>query len=445
MNDSISSPIKSSRPLVVIAGRPNVGKSTLFNRLTRARKAITDPTPGVTRDAVEGCWNLDGRNLTLVDTGGYRIDGESLDRMVSDRSLAKAAGADVIILLLDAEETTPEDEIFLEALRKYRDRIVLAVNKVDNPQREADVWNFHRYGFPKVVGISASHGLGIDELSEAVQELLPEDVRDAPEPPQADRYIRIAVLGKPNTGKSTLLNTLLGTEKSLVTDIPGTTRDVVEGTLTRGKTTFLILDTAGIRRKNKVTEAVEYYSVHRAIKSIEGADIVFLVVDVLEGLSEQDKKIAAHAVKHGKGIIIVLNKWDLVEDLPNRKAAETDRVRFLFPVLHFAPVVFLSALKGKGLENLFSETEKIWRQLHKTVDTPSLNKLLAGAVEAHRPRGKQRYRTKYITQSGTNPLRFILFVNKKEGFPKTWVNYLINQIREEFTLKDVPILLELRE
>jgi len=446
MSGSASSLTDRTVPVVVIAGRPNVGKSTLFNRLVGRRMAITDELPGVTRDAVEGRWSIDGRETLLIDTGGYRVEGEHLDKLVSARSLEQANTADVILLLLDVEETTPEDEAFIDVLRPYGERIVVVINKVDNEKRLQNVWNFYSHGFKRVVGISAAHGVGIDELEDMVRELLPEATETPDrESRDAEAAIRIAVLGKPNTGKSTLLNNLLGTERSLVTDIPGTTRDVVEGKFVHRGQSFILLDTAGIRRKNKVTEPVEYYSVNRAIKSIENADIIFLVVDILEGVSDQDKKIAQLAVRKGKGIILVMNKWDLVDDIPNRQAAETDRVRFLFPILNFAPVVFISAQTGKGIDSLLKTTKKVWQQLHITVDTPALNKLLKEAAEFHKPRGKRRYRTKYMTQTGTNPLRFVLFVNVKKGFPKTWVGFLVNRIRSNFGAKDVPILMELRE
>ncbi len=446
MNDSTSSLTESSLPVVVIAGRSNVGKSTLFNRLVGTRKAITDEMPGVTRDPVEGYWNLDDGRVLLVDTGGFRLEGQNLDRLVSRRSMERTDRADVILLMLDVLETTPEDETFIETLRSYGDRVVLVINKVDNDKRLQDVWNFYSYGFSKVVGISAAHGLGIDELSDTVSELLPDGFETFRRTEKKhEETPGIAILGKPNTGKSTLLNTLLGTDKALVTDIPGTTRDVIEGFFSRQGQSFRVLDTAGIRRKNKVNEAVEYYSVNRAIKSIESADIVYLVIDVLEGISDQDKKIAQLAVKHGKGIIIVLNKWDMVDDIPNRKNAEMDRIRFLFPVLHFAPIVFLSAKTGLGIDVLISTTRKVWRQLHRTVDTPSLNKLLAEAAELRRPTGKRRYRAKYITQTGSNPLRFVLFVNVKKGFPRSWVGFIMNRIRKDFAVPDVPILMELRE
>lgn len=444
MSDLISSPTDESLPVVVIAGRPNVGKSTLFNRLVGKRTAITDPLPGVTRDPVEGFWNIDGRRTILIDTGGYRIEGEDLDRLVSLRSMDRARNADVILLMLDVEETTPEDEAFIEALRPWAERIIVVVNKVDNEKREQSVWNFYSHGFSRVVGISATHGIGIGDLAAAVEELLPAE-GSIPAVEEREEGIRIAVLGKPNTGKSTLLNTLLGTDRALVTNIPGTTRDVVEGRFSHGGRPFIILDTAGIRRKSKVSEPVEYYSVHRAIKAIEDADIVFLVVDILEGVSDQDKKIAALAVRHGKGIIIVMNKWDLVDDIPNRRAAETDRVRFVFPILHFAPVVFISARENREIDTLLKTALKVWQQLHVRVDTPALNKLVNEAAEYHKPKGKRRYRAKYITQTGTNPQRYVLFVNTKKGFPPTWVAFIINRIRRDFGIPDVPILMELRE
>jgi GTP-binding protein len=444
MSDSISSPHNSSLPRLVIVGRPNVGKSTLFNRLLGRRRAITDPTPGVTRDAVTAGAYVSGLPVMLVDTGGYRVEAKDIDSLVRDRSLQELRTADAIIFVCDAEELNAEDESFVDHLRPYSDKVIVAVNKVDNPKREQQVWNFYNLGFPTVIGISAAHGYGFEELEEAIEPLL-----GAAEPGEEEEEprIRLAVLGKPNTGKSTLVNRLLGEERSIVSDIPGTTRDVVEGHFGYHGSLYRVIDTAGIRRKRSVRDGVEYYSVNRAIHTVEEADVVLLLIDSTEGLAEQDKKIADQAVKKGKGIVLVLNKWDTIEHIPNRLEAVKDRVRFLFPVLGFAPIVPISAQTGKGLEKLLNTVYGVWRQLHKRVETHRFNEMLGRWYEHYEPpRGKRgHYKVLYGTQVSENPVHFVLFVNRKSGFPKSYVQYLTNNIRKHLGFPSVPITVELRE
>ena len=282
--------IDSTLPLISIIGRPNVGKSTLFNRLIGKRRAITDPTPGVTRDPIPERWLLSNNPVTLVDSGGVKLDKEGLDFEVSDKSLSLLGISDAIIFLMDCMDVTREDQMLIDTLRPYADKVVLVVNKVDDISRDDLVWNFFSYGYQRVVGISAAHGLGIEELEDTLLGMLDlEPVEEIPEEPES---IKLAILGKPNTGKSTLMNLLTGREISIVSPIAGTTRDVMRGTFIYKGTEYTVLDTAGIRRKSKVDEDVEYYSVNRAIKTIDDADVVLLMIDITEGLSEQDKKIA---------------------------------------------------------------------------------------------------------------------------------------------------------
>ena len=411
---------KKKLPEVIIAGRPNVGKSTLFNRFIKKRKSITDPTPGVTRDPVSEICLFNNIRVKLTDTGGVKVEQEGLDSFVTDKSLQMMDNADLILFLLDVKEITGEDEIFIEKLRRFSERIILVVNKIDNPEKENDMWNYYSYGFENVIGISSSHGYNIGELEDAVADFLKKncDVDDTDY--SEDEYnVRIAVLGKPNTGKSTLNNLLTGKENSIVSDIPGTTRDIVESSFIYKNIHYQIMDTAGIRRKNKVTENVEYYSVTRAIKTIEDADVVLLVIDGVEGLSDQDKKIASQIVKKGKGVIIVLNKWDLLQKVPNMINAVEDRVRFLFPVLDFAPIIPISALENMGIEELLKEVYKVWRQLNTRVSTSSLNKALKDWVEDSPPPfvSGVRYKIRYMTQISANPTKFLLFVNKSKKFP----------------------------
>ena len=432
-------------PMIAVVGRPNVGKSTFFNRLIGKRRAITDPTPGVTRDPVESVWEINGRAATLVDTGGVKLEYKDFDRQVSDKSREVILKADCIVLMLDVTEVTPEDEDIMTFLRPYKDKVFVAVNKVDNDKREQAVWEFHSYGYDNIFPISAAHGLGCDELADALFEFLPE-----PGPEDTDEQsvnaIRIAVLGKPNTGKSTLLNKLTNSDLSIVSDIPGTTRDVIEGRFMYRNTVYTILDTAGIRRKSKVTENVEYYSVNRAIKTIDEADVVLLMVDTLEGLTDQDKKISNLIVKKGKGVLIVLNKWDLLDDKGNQLEAMKDRIGFIFPILSFAPVIPISALEGKGLEELLSSVYKVWKELGRRIDTSVMNKHLEKWLSYNPPprwtRGQ--YKIRYMTQVSSAPVEFAIFVNRVKGFPAFYVQYLKNRIRKDLGFPSVPIEIHVR-
>ena len=433
-------------PMVAIAGRPNVGKSTLFNRIIRYRKSITDPTPGVTRDPVEHMAEIEGKMIRFIDTGGYKLDQEELDDLVVARSLEVIAEADLIILVLEVKELTSEDQIFIEKLRPYSDKLMLVINKVDGPEKENEIWNFYSLGFEKIYPVSASHGYGYGDFIEAVYEKVKHIGSDETEADE-DADISIAILGKPNTGKSTLTNLLTDTEASIVSDIPGTTRDIVEGSFSFEGREFKVLDTAGIRRKKKVHESVEYYSVNRAIKSIDESDVVLLMIDSIDGLSDQDKKIAHLIVKKGKGVIIVLNKWDLQADVPNAFEAVSDRVKFLFPILNFAPIVPLSALKDDGVEELCKTIIKVNTQLHKRVDTSALNSHLADWVEENEPpRSKKgRYKIKYMTQASANPVKFVMFMNTRKGFPESYERYILKMIRADFGLSSIPINMDFRD
>ncbi|MDC7125243.1 MAG: ribosome biogenesis GTPase Der [Spirochaetales bacterium] len=434
-----------NRPVVAIAGRPNVGKSTLFNRIIKSRKAITDPTPGVTRDPVEGVTEINGKEIKFIDTGGYKLDQEALDDLVVARSLEIVKQADLVILMLDLKETTPEDELFIEKMRPFSEKLILAVNKVDGPEKEDQIWNYYSLGFDKVYPVSASHGYGYSELLDAVYDRL-KDFEGSEEADDTSSDINLAILGKPNTGKSTLTNQLTKSKSSIVSDIPGTTRDIVEGYFSYKKKTFKVLDTAGIRRKNKVNENVEYYSVNRAIKSIDDSDVVLLMIDSIEGLSDQDKKIANLIVRKGKGVIIVLNKWDLQEKVPNAFEAVSDRVRFLFPILSFAPIVPLSAMKNEGIGELLDTVIKVHHQLGKRVETSTLNSHLKDWVEENEPpRGKKgRFKIKYMTQVSAEPVKFLIFVNNKKSFPESYLRYILRMIRTDFGFPSIPINMELR-
>ncbi len=435
-------------PVVAVVGRPNVGKSTLFNRLIGRRRAITDPTPGVTRDPIDGIWEWGQRQVRLVDTGGIKLDQEELDNAVTEKSVQYIDSADLILLLMEVKTITPEDEEVMAYARRWSEKVILVVNKVDHENHEADVWNYHRYGFARVVGISASHGRGISELEDAVSEFIPESELLLDPEEDIEKPIRVAILGKPNTGKSTLSNLLTQSDASIVSPIAGTTRDVVEGKFSFKGQEFTLLDTAGIRRKRKVEENVEYYSVNRAFSAIAECDIVYLMVDAKEGLTEQDKKIAQQIVKRGRGVIIILNKWDLVQEMPNQMEAITDRVRFLFPILGFAPIMPLSAVTSQGLEPLLEKSMTIYKQLQTRVETSQFNTAIQGWLEYKEPprvKGGGRFKVYYATQTSRNPIEFVLFVNHKKRCPLSYLNYLKNNIRKQFQMGEIPIALTMRE
>jgi len=469
-----------------VLGRPHVGKSTLFNALIGRRQAITHGTPGVTRDTGEGEWRLGSRRVVLVDTGGWQAGETGIAAEVAERSLRAARQADAALLVLDALETTAEDERLIEALRPIADRIVVVVNKVDTPDRDPLVWNHLAHGFPTVVGVSAAHRRGLEELAGTVEAMLDErapigSVQAPDEAPGAALAIRVAILGRPNTGKSSLANRLLGRDRSIVSAEPGTTRDVVAASFAWRGARFRLLDTAGLRRRTHVEGAVEYYSAARSREAVRECDLVFLVLDAVEGLADQDKKIAALATEEGRGLVIVLNKWDLVSrranivsrqadfgsrqadfgsrqadfgsrqaDFAGRRtglAAEArERIRFQFPVLAYAPVLTVSAATGAGIARLLAAAVEVHAQLTCRIGTGRLNQALAGWIARYRPPGRElNFRVRYLVQVSTNPVRFAAFVNRRAGFPPTYVQYLENCIRRDFGMPNIPVTIELRQ
>lgn len=437
-------------PLVVIAGRPNVGKSTLFNRFLHRRIAITNDQPGVTRDPVEATAILNNKPIHLVDTGGYKLTRDigtkeaELDDYVVERSLDMIDKADVVILLLDSTEITGEDEEFIIKMRPYSKKVIAAVNKTEGGKNEAEAWNYARFGFENLLFISAEHGDRISELTDLVTERCDfSKVRVL----SSDRPIKIAILGKPNTGKSTLSNRLTHSQNSIVCDYAGTTRDVVEGEFEYGGKQFKVLDTAGIRRKARVHDDVEYYSVNRAIKTLDECDVVFLMIDAVEGLAEQDKKICSLAFEKGRGIIFVLNKWDLREEQGNKAVKSTrEWMNIMFGQMDFAPILPLSALEGKGVKDLLNTAITLYEQLTKKIGTASLNNALQDWLDRYPPPASKtaHFKIRYMTQAGTNPVSFVIFATRPEVVPLPYITYLKNRIREDLGFDQIPILLEIK-
>ncbi|MDR3237230.1 MAG: ribosome biogenesis GTPase Der [Spirochaetia bacterium] len=438
-------------PTVVLAGRPNVGKSTLFNRFCKKRRSITDPTPGVTRDCVEEKVTLGGRPINLVDTGGFRPkrNGE-IEEAVYKKAFEYIDAADCVVLMFDSALFNADDEELINLLRVYQDKIIAVVNKCEGGRNESEGWNLLRFGYKKIILISAEHGDNIGSLADAVLEMLghanrsaSKIIAEASDIPE-NSAVRIAIVGKPNTGKSTLSNRLLEREASIVSSIAGTTRDVIEGEFIYRNRRVISFDTAGIRRKSKVNEDIEYYSVNRAIKAIDESDIIILMIDAVEGLSWQDKKIAGLATDAGRGIILALNKWDLKPEVNNQLNAEIDRIHFFFGQLEYAPVMPLSAKTGAGINELLNMVLKMYSQLTRKVETSTLNEALARWQAASPPPSgpKTRFSIKYGTQTGVNPIKLSFFVTRPQAVSASYESYIKNQARKTLGFSMLPISIE---
>ncbi len=455
------------KSVVAIVGRPNVGKSTLFNRLLAKRVAIVDDVPGVTRDRLYRPCEWVGRQFMLIDTGGLQFDKE--DNMKEEITLQvnlAVEEADLIIFLVDGREgVCPSDMEISHRLRKSNKPVILVVNKVEGEMTERDTYEFYGLGFEHVMNISAEHGLSIGELLDEIVVRLPEEV----EVSYPDDTISVAIVGRPNVGKSSLLNALLGEKRVIVDDKPGTTRDSIDTFIERGDRHFNFIDTAGIRRKSRVTDDVEYYSVIRAFKSIHRADTGILVVDAEQGLAEQDKKIAGKIVKEGKGCLVVVNKWDLIlekkrneysnrDDIENFNAwfkKEKEKLRenyidFLKESLYFvdySPILFTSALNKWGIGEVFAEVIKLSEENSKRIATPVLNQVVKEALADRPPPGYkgQTLKVYYTIQPKVNPPTILLFVNSRKLMHFSYLRYLENRLRGAFGFEGAPIKIILKE
>jgi GTPase len=432
-------------PLVAIIGRPNVGKSTLFNRLIGRRKSIIDPTPGVTRDALYGDVVYEERRIKLIDTGGLSDDEDELNSKVQKRSLEAITDADLVLFLVESQNPLPIELEYIDIVRKSSKKCIIAVNKCDSPEKDDLVNEYYKYGIGEPIPISAAHNRNIDVLMEKIIGNFPADGHHDETPVDEDT-IKIAIVGKPNVGKSSILNKMSGRERSIVSPIAGTTRDVVDEKLEFSGKKFIILDTAGIRRKSKVTENIEYYSVNRAIKTIENADVTLLVIDSLEDISDQDKKITDQIIKNGKGLIVVLNKWDLVEKNPDILREKKDILLFKFPQISFAPIIPVSAISGKGIDNLLKTSITIHRNLHKRIGTSQLNGFIEEITKKYTPTSKKGFiKIYYATQTNTTPVEFVFFINKKRLLTENYQQYIVNRFREKFGFVGVPLKIYFRD
>lgn len=434
-------------PLIAIVGRPNVGKSTLFNKIIGRRISIVEDTPGVTRDRIyaDGEWR--GKMFQLVDTGGIepRTDDVVLSQMRRQAQIA-IEKADVVILVTDIlTGLTATDSEVASMLLKAGKKVVLCVNKVDRPgDVPVDFYEFYNLGLGDPVAVSSAHGLGIGDLLDAVYDKL-EEIE--PEPEYDSDTVKVAVIGKPNAGKSSLINRILGEERLIVSDIPGTTRDAVDALVCNTHGRYLFIDTAGLRKKSKVTENIERYSVLRSYMAVDRADVVIIMIDANDGVTEQDTKIAGFAHEKGKASLIAVNKWDTVEKDDRTMNKMKEKIREDLKYMSYAPVIFISAKTGQRVEKLFDMINYV-RQQHSTrVSTGVLNDVLADATLKVQPptdKGK-RLKLYYMTQPAANPPTFVCFCNDADLFHFSYQRYIENRIREAFGLDATPIKLLIRE
>lgn len=432
------------RPIVAIVGRPNVGKSTLFNRIVGRRKAMVDDQPGVTRDRNYG--NVDRFDVPfiLIDTGGF--EPETSDRLLQqmrEQSQLAMEEADVILFVMDGRDgLTPADLEVAEMLRRVDKPVFYLVNKIDGERLEMGIGDFYGLGVENLFAVSAEHNRGIGDLMDEVVKALPKG--GAAE--EDEDVTKIAVVGRPNVGKSSLVNRLLGFERVVANPTPGTTRDSVDTSFTCNRKSYVLIDTAGIRRKGKTTQKIEKYSVVDALRSIERADVVLIVLNAEEGVTEQDTKIAGYAYEAGRACIFVVNKWDTLTKDNASVGKFVDRIRMEFKYLPFAPVLFVSAQTGQRTGKIIAEVDSVMSQYSKRVSTAELNKVFADAVAAHQPPIFQGRRIKlyYATQVGTRPPTFVVFTNRPEGIHFSYERYLANKLREAFGFTGTPLRLFFR-
>ena len=435
-----------ARPVVAIVGRPNVGKSTLFNKLVGARLSIVDDKPGVTRDRIYGDCEWLGQRFLLVDTGGIepRADDVILSQMRAQANIAIAT-ADVIVLVTDLRSgVVATDQDVANMLQKSGKPVILCVNKCDSVGApDPEFYEFYNLGMGDPIAVSAVHGHGTGDLLDAVIAYFPPESEEEEE----DDTIKVAVIGKPNVGKSSLINRISGQERAIVSDIAGTTRDATDTRIENQYGKFTFIDTAGIRRKSKVTDAIEKYSIIRARTAVERANVCVIMIDATEGFTEQDSKVAGIALDQGKGCIVVVNKWDAVEKDGNTMREYKEKLAVDFAFMKFAPFVFISAKTGQRVDRLFEQIAYVYAQSTMRISTGKLNEILGAATARVQPptdKGK-RLKIYYMTQASVCPPTFVFFVNNAQLFHFSYQRYLENQIREVFGLEGTPVRFIIRE
>ena len=434
-----------STPVVAIVGRPNVGKSSLFNWLAGRRIAIVDPTAGVTRDRVSTLLDLDDRAVELIDTGGMGVtDVDNLTAQIEQQIQAGIEQADVLLFVVDARDgLVPLDYNVAERLRSADKPVLLVANKCDVPALDTDAAEFHKLGFGKLLHVSALQNRNKPELVKHIRDRLPPPSED--EAPPGEVMLKLAIVGRRNTGKSTFINCLAESERVIVSEVPGTTRDSIDVRFERDGKVYLAIDTAGVRRKKSLANDIEFYSLHRAERSIRRADVVLLFLDAAESISKVDKQLAEYILEQHKPAIFVVNKWDLLKTkMPTGRMAEY--IQKTFPSLDHVPIAFITAKSGKNVQAVLNLAQSLHKQASARVGTGEINRVVRQAVEANPPPMRQNRRAKvfYATQAATNPPTIVLFTNDPDLFDNTYLRYLLHTFRDQLPFEEVTIKLELR-
>ncbi len=428
-------------PTVALVGRPNVGKSTIFNKLIGKKVSIIEDTPGVTRDRIYGDVNYKNYRFHLIDTGGIDIGNEDFNKEIIMQATLAIDESDVIVFIVDGkEELNRNDFVIRDMLIKSNKRIILAVNKIDNEKRKTDIYNYYELGFENIIPISGEHSIGLTTLlDEITKDFSPYENENI-----LDNKIKFCIIGRPNVGKSSLVNAVLGEEKSIVSNIAGTTRDAIDTAFTYNQEEYVIIDTAGIRKSGKIYENIEKYSVIRAMKAIERSNVCVVVINAEEGIIEHDKHIASYALEAGKPIVLVVNKWDTAKEETISEYTKLMRNEFQF--LSYVPIVFLSAKTKKRIHTLMPEIKKVYENSKKEIKTSILNNVIRDAVLLNQPpsyKGK-RLKIYFVSQNGITPPKFTFNVNSKNLVHFSYKRYLENKIRESFDLEGTPIEIEFK-
>ncbi len=435
-----------AKPIIAIVGRPNVGKSTLFNKIAGKRISIVEDTPGITRDRIYADAEWCGKDLLLVDTGGIEpaAGDEILKEMLIQAQIAIDT-AEVIIFVVDSRTgVTAADMDTAAMLQKSNKPVVIACNKIDAPgEPPLSFYEFYNLGLGEPVAVSSIHGMGIGDLLDKVLEYLPDDENEETD----DSDIKVAIIGKPNAGKSSLINKILGENRVIVSGVAGTTRDAIDSFYQKDGTNYTLIDTAGIRRKSKVTDAVERFSVIRSLAALERSDVAVIMIDGAEGVTEQDAKIAGYAHEAGKGVLVAVNKWDAVQKDTNTMNKFKKEVMDKLSFMTYAPIEFISAKTGQRIDNLFKQIKYVYEQNTKRISTGALNDVLNDATAKQQPPSDKGKRLKiyYMTQASTKPPTFVMFVNDAELAHFSYVRFLENRIRETFGLQGTPVRFIIRE
>ena len=434
-----------AKPTVAIVGRPNVGKSTLFNRLVGERVAIVEDKPGITRDRIYRSAEWQGKEFMLIDTGGIELDARhEMSEQIRQQAELAVDEADVIVFLLDGQTgLTPADTEVAMMLRRSQKPVIVAVNKVDHGKQKNDWYEFYALGLGEPLPISAEHSRGLGDLLDRIVSLLPEHEEDD----YPGDTIRIAVIGRPNVGKSSLVNAILGEQRVIVSPIAGTTRDAIDTPFVSDGQSYVLIDTAGMRKRGKIYETTEKYSVLRALRAIERSDVCLLVLDAQDGVVDQDKRIAGYAHEAGRAIIVIVNKWDAIEKDTHTAQRFTEQIRREIPFLDYAPVLFISAKTGQRVHTILKRVNDVAEQHARRIPTALLNDVVADAMMQTPPPSKRgkKLRIHYVTQASVKPPTFVFFVNDPELFHFSYQRYFENRFRAAFQFEGTPLRFMIRE